>query len=296
MGGRRLRIESVPVPGGACAVARSAGDGPTLLLVHGITASHRSWQAVVDRLRTPATILAPDLRGRGGSAALPGPFGFAAHARDLLAILDHYGVSQAVAVGHSMGAYVALELARTAPDRVGGVVLVDGGLALPVPPGVDPDLLLKAVLGPAMARLGMTFPSREAYHDYWRAHPALQDRGAWSPYLEAYLDYDLTGEPPALKSVVNPEAVAEDGRGPLAPETATLVDGVQQRMLLLTAERGLLNQPEPLLPKALVQSKCERLGNLEWREIPDTNHYTITLGSGAQAVAEAIDRFAATAE
>jgi len=294
MSERRLRIESVPVRGGEYAVGRSDGGGPTLLLVHGITASHRSWQSVIDRLETPAPILAPDLRGRGGSAKLPGPFGFATHAEDLTAVLDHYGVGRALCVGHSMGAYVALELALEAPDRISGLVLVDGGLALPVPPGIDPDFLLKAVLGPAMARLSMTFPTREAYLDYWRVHPALQDPGAWNADLEAYLDYDLTGEPPALKSVVNPDAVAEDGRGPLAPETATLVDGVRHRMLLLTAERGLLNQPEPLLPKALVQSKCDRLPNLEWREIPDTNHYTITLGSGAGAVAEAIDRFAAS--
>jgi len=296
MGERQLRIDSVPVRGGECAVGRFGGGDPTLLLVHGITASHRSWQGVIDRLETPATILAPDLRGRGGSAKLPGPFGFRTHAEDLIAILDHFGVARALCVGHSMGAYVGLELALRAPDRVSGLVLVDGGLALPVPPGIDPDFLLKAVLGPAMARLSMTFPTREAYLDYWRVHPALQDPGAWNADLEAYLDYDLTGEPPALKSAVNPDAVAEDGRGPLAPETATLVDGVQQRMLLLTAERGLLNQPEPLLPKALVQSKCDRLPNLEWREIPGTNHYTITLGSGAGAVADAIDRFAASVE
>jgi len=293
---RKPEMLAVPVTGGGYAVARWPGSATTILMVHGITGSHRSWPPVVDRMRSPATILAPDLRGRGGSASLPGPFGFSAHARDLLALLDHQGVERAVYVGHSMGAYVGLELARQAPDRLQGLVLVDGGLALPVPPGVDPDALIKAVLGPAVARLAMAFPSREAYHDYWRAHPALQDPGAWSGYLEDYLDYDLGGTPPELRSVVSSEAVAVDGRGPLAPETSTLIDGVTLPMLLLTAERGLLNQPEPLMPKALVESKRQLLPNLEWVELADTNHYTITLGSGAGRVAEAIDRFTARVE
>ncbi|MGK3816897.1 alpha/beta fold hydrolase, partial [Enterococcus faecium] len=52
-------------------------------------------------------LLAPDLRGRGRSADLSGPFGMSAHSDDLAAILDAAGVDRALIVGHSMGAFVS---------------------------------------------------------------------------------------------------------------------------------------------------------------------------------------------
>jgi pimeloyl-ACP methyl ester carboxylesterase len=286
-------VERVPVAGGDYTVARWPGEGATLLAVHGITASHLAWVPVVDRLTSRATVLAPDLRGRGGSASLPGPFGMAAHVADLIATLDHLGIREVVLVGHSLGAYVGIEFARTAPGRTRGLVLVDGGLSLPVPPGIDPEQVLRAVLGPALARLEMLFPSREAYREFWREHPAFRSPGSWSPAVERYIDYDLVGEAPMFHSRVDPEAVRVDGRAPLAPEASTRVEGVACPMLLLTAPRGLLDQPEPLLPRALIDRTLARVPHLAWREIPDTNHYTIVLGSGGPQVAAEIDGFVA---
>jgi pimeloyl-ACP methyl ester carboxylesterase len=290
---RSYQLDRVPVAGGEYTVARWGDPAAgAVLLLHGITASHKSWRPVVDRLTFPGLLLAPDLRGRGGSGKLPGPFGLAAHVRDLLATLDHYRVERPLVVGHSRGAYLALEFAATARDRAAALVLVDGGLALPMPPGLDPQVGLAAVLGPALARLERTFESREAYREFWRVHPSFQDPGAWSEYVEDYVDYDLEGTPPALRSKVNVEAVRTDGAAPLSSDIATLIDRVRLPMLLLTAPRGLLNQPEPLLPKALVDATRARLPRLQWKEIPDTNHYTITMGSGAAAVAAEIDRLA----
>ena len=53
------------------------------------------------------------------------------------------------------------------------MLLLDGGLSAPLPDGVDPQAVAAAVLGPALARLNERFPSRAAYHDWWRAHPAF---------------------------------------------------------------------------------------------------------------------------
>ena len=88
-------------------------------------------------------------------------------------LLDREGVEQAVVAGHSMGAYVAAQLAAEHPERVRALVLVDGGLPLPVPDGVDPDALLNATLGPAIERLTATFPDFEAHRAFWRRHPAF---------------------------------------------------------------------------------------------------------------------------
>src|SRR5262245_60436320 len=155
---------AVPVAGGSLHVGVAGAPvgtpgAPVVLAVHGITGSHRSWSPTVRHLGDAVTVLAPDLRGRGESAGLPGPFGMAAHVEDLVAVLDHVGCSRAVVAGHSMGGYIVARFAATAPDRVSAAVMVDGGLPLPVPPDVDPDVLLAAVLGPSLARLQMTFPS-----------------------------------------------------------------------------------------------------------------------------------------
>src|SRR6478672_7748086 len=175
-----------PTPGDASAV---------VVLVHGITASHVEWRAVARLLaeRGGLCLLAPDLRGRGRSAALPPPDGLGTHVEDLLAVLDDAGVGRAVLVGHSMGAFVVALVAAGHPERAASVVLVDGGLPLPVPAGVDVDAALLAVLGPALERLRRTFASEEEYVAFWRAHPAFA--GRWDDDVEAYVRYDLTGAP-----------------------------------------------------------------------------------------------------
>ncbi|MFD0478122.1 alpha/beta fold hydrolase [Nonomuraea thailandensis] len=168
------------------------GTGPrTIIAVHGITASLMAWAAVGRRLPDGWSLVAMDLRGRGHSASLPGPYGLPRHAEDVLRVADHVGAGpDAVLTGHSMGAYVAA--LAGARREFAGVVLVDGGIPLPpIPEGMDPGAALEATLGPALARLRQTFPSAEAYVDFFKAHPAFA--GRWNADVEAYVRYDLTG-------------------------------------------------------------------------------------------------------
>jgi pimeloyl-ACP methyl ester carboxylesterase len=265
-----------------------------ILMVHGISASHLAWSRVVN---APALadhdIIAPDLRGRGASSELPGPYGLLQHVEDLVAVLEALALTKVCFVGHSMGAYIGVHFATREPRRVSSVVLVDGGVALPLPEGLAPATLLEKILGPALARLSREFESREAYRDFWRAHPAFQDAGAWNDEVEAYFDYDLTGEPPHMRSRVKEAAVREDGLGPMEPRMVTLMDDIRVPTLLTTAVRGLLNQPEPLMPVAAVKARCAANPALSWRELADTNHYSITLGSGAAPLAAEIAAFSA---
>lgn len=262
-----------------------------LMLVHGITASHMAWPRFVNALADERRLLAPDLRGRGKNADLPAPYGFPQHIDDILAVMDAEAIDKAVWVGHSLGAYIGLDFAVAHPDRLAALVLVDGGLALPMPAGKSADEVIKAILGPALARLEKTFSTRESYHDFWRAHPAFQDDGAWNEDVLAYVDYDLTGEPPNMRSVVNSHAIEVDSHYPLAPEMVTRINEVDLPTLLLTAPRGLLNQEKPLLPISLVKQATERNSHVEAGEISDTNHYSIVTGSGAAPVALAVSNF-----
>ncbi len=126
--------------------------------MHGITANSHAWLAVARELAGRVRVVAPDLRGRGASNALPPPFGMAAHADDLRALLDQLGAERAVFAGHSLGGYIVARLAADHPDRVRAAVLVDGGLTIPsAGEGVDPQEFADAFLGPALARLRLTF-------------------------------------------------------------------------------------------------------------------------------------------
>ena len=277
----------VPVVGGSLHVGRW-GDGPRVVVAaHGITGNHRSWQGVARALGPDVSLVAPDLRGRGLSAQLPGPYGMAAHAADLVAVLDHLRLDRAVITGHSMGGYVATTAATTHPTRWAAVVLVDGGVALPLPRGADPADLLAGVLGPALTRLEMTFASRDAYHAFWRTHPALSDPGAWTDDTEAWLDYDLAGTEPELHSSASLDAVRADGLELLTDGAVRRAFGdMTQPAVLLRAPRGLLNEVPPLLPDELLDPLRARWPIQLEMLVDNTNHYSIVLSHrGARAVA-----------
>jgi lipase len=283
----QLRVLNIAVDGGNLRVLQWGTGKRVAVAVHGITASAMSWQAVARHMPPDWTLAAPDLRGRGHSNDLPGPYGLERHARDVVAVLRHFG-GRPVLAGHSMGAYVALLARDIQPGLVRRLVLVDGGLPLPVPEGADLDATLEASLGPAITRLSQTFPSTEAYLDFWRAHPALADH--WTPDVEAYVRYDLTGEPGQLRPRAAAEAVRADGRDVLAEKPAADALGKLNRPTpLLIAPAGLFGQPPPLLPPDVVAAWRERVPQLRPQVIPDVNHYTILFEKeAAAAVSQAI--------
>jgi lipase len=292
----RYRTVDVSVPGGDLRVGVWEGTtdaAPTVLLIHGVTASHLSWPFVAQRL-PEVRVVAPDLRGRGRSNDLSGPAGLAAHARDMVAVLDVLGVERAVVVGHSMGAFVALVLGDLYPERVSRVVLVDGGLPLDLPAGMGTDDIIRLVLGPTAERLAMRFASVEAYLDFWRAHPAF--RRDWTPELEAYLAYDLVGAEPDLRPATSYETLEEDSidqntGGAIADALARL----RHPTVLLTAERGLLDQVPALYARERIPALARDYPGLQHVAVPDVNHYTIAMSErGADAVATVVREQLAT--
>jgi pimeloyl-ACP methyl ester carboxylesterase len=284
----------VPVSGGSLAGGvwnPAARDAAPVLAIHGITATHLSWVLVAGRL-PGVRLIAPDLRGRGRSGQLPPPWGIRDHADDMVRVLDALEVDRAVVAGHSMGAFVAVRTADQHPDRVSALVLVDGGLPLPLPPGIPEDELAATLLGPAGERLSRTYASREAYTAFWREHPAFRDH--WNPAVEAYVQYDLDAVEGGFRSSARLEAVAanvvqqsgDDGyREALA--------GLRVPVDFLRAHRGLVDDPPGLYPDGLLDESAPLIPQLRVHEIDDVNHYTLLLSdSGARSVAEFVGRVA----
>jgi pimeloyl-ACP methyl ester carboxylesterase len=106
---------------------RSAGTGPVVVLVHGITSTSATWAKVVPYLAERFTVVAPDLLGHGESAKPRGDYSLGAYAsgiRDLLFALGH---ERATFVGHSLGGGVAMQLAYQFPEHCERLVLVSSG-------------------------------------------------------------------------------------------------------------------------------------------------------------------------
>lgn len=105
-------------------VCRVQGEGPAVLLLHGLGGSHDDWYRQVPALAARYRAIAPDLRGFGASERQE-PYTIQQHARDAAALLDALGETRAHVVGLSMGGAIAMELALSEPDKVAGLVLAN---------------------------------------------------------------------------------------------------------------------------------------------------------------------------
>ncbi|MDW4572940.1 alpha/beta hydrolase [Microbacterium sp. M3] len=289
----RYRALDVPVPGGTLRAGvweptDAAPGAPTVLLVHGVTASHLAWPFVVDRL-PGVRVIAPDLRGRGRSNGIEGAAGMAAHADDLATLLDAVGVDRAVVVGHSMGGFVSVVFAHRHPERVSRLLLVDGGLPLDVPSGLSADELVAGILGPTAARLSMRFADVGEYLEFWRRHPAFA--AAWTAELEEYLAYDLVDDGagafrPATSYATTADDTVDMNTGTALPEALA---GLRHPTRVLTAPRGLQDDPPGLYAPEYLAGVLEAFPEVTHERIDGVNHYTIVMSpDGAAVVATAV--------
>jgi pimeloyl-ACP methyl ester carboxylesterase len=114
-----------------------AGQGPVVLLLHGLGCDHTTWSPVIDSLARRYTVIAPDLLGHGLSAKPRADYsvgGYANGMRDLLTVL---GIDRATVIGHSFGGGVAMQFAYQFPERTERLMLVaSGGLGAEVTPAI----------------------------------------------------------------------------------------------------------------------------------------------------------------
>ena len=114
---------------------QAAGEGPLLVLLHGITSTSDSWRKVMPTLAERYTVIAPDMVGHGRSAKPRGDYSLGAYAagvRDLLAVL---GFERGTVVGHSLGGGIAMQFSYLFPEYVERMALIStGGLRQGGPP------------------------------------------------------------------------------------------------------------------------------------------------------------------
>jgi pimeloyl-ACP methyl ester carboxylesterase len=205
-----MAIQHVSIHGHDVAY-RKVGDGPAILLVHGMAGSASTWRYVAPALAQHATVIAPDLPGHGRSDKGRGDYSLGAFAsilRDLLVALGHERVT---VVGQSLGGGVAMQFAYQYPERCERLVLVSsGGL------GQEVHLLLRALSFPgaeyALA-LGCSAPVRNVgtwvgdvlgrvglrpqplVEEMWRAYASLGDAETRQAFVRTLRSVvDVTGQ------------------------------------------------------------------------------------------------------
>jgi pimeloyl-ACP methyl ester carboxylesterase len=243
---------------------RTAGEGPVLLLIHGITGTSEQWNDVFPLLAERYTVVAPDLLGHGRSAKPRGDYSLGAYAvgiRDLLIALGH---RRATVVGHSLGGGIALQFAYEYPVFVERLVVVSsGGLGrevhlllraatLPgaelVLPLIAHDRVLSAgiLAGRLLRRFGLEAAPDLA--EMARGYASLSDAGARQAFLHT------------LRAVLDPlgQRVSATDRLYLAAMVPSLI---------------LWGRLDPLIPCAHAESAHEAMPGSELQIFEGSGHF-----------------------
>src|SRR4051794_5775108 len=236
---------------GHCVAYRSAGSGPVIVLVHGITSTSETWERVMPALAKRFTVIAPDLLGHGGSAKPRGDYSLGAYAsgvRDMLIALGH---ERATFVGHSLGGGVAMQLAYQFPERCERLVLIDSGglgsevnmlLRMATLPGAEfvlPLLANQRVLGAGrgvgrfLGRVGLHVQTDIA--EMARGHASLAERDARAAFVHT------------LRTIVDPvgQRVNANDRLYLAEEVPFLIIWGQRDSIIPVAHAHSVHERVP---------------------------------------------------
>jgi len=285
----------VPGDGVVLAFGYWPGRGAPVVALHGLTATGMCFAGIAERLAGRCAVFAPDLRGRGDSDKPEGPYGMAQHARDVAAAMRAMGLGPSIIVGHSMGAYVAAALAAQEPGLASGLVLLDGGYVPDAPAGVSPGDGLNAALAQRIAQLRQTYPSRQAYREFWRKQPHFPPED-WNRWVEAFLDSEIGGDGPVQPKALEAGVLADLGEVLQREAVNARLKTIRVPTVLVRAESGFTPGQPPLFPDALEAEFRTCLPHLEDHKIAGTTHYTMVLGErGATKSAELICELAGRA-
>jgi lipase len=271
------------VPGEVELAIWRSGTGPDpAICLHGITAQHRAFNALARCLAPSRSLVGVDLRGRGDSEKPDSGYGLEAHARDVIHVLDHLELEDAVIVGHSMGAFAALETALSYPDRVRALVLLDGGWprveASPEEMTEEQEQEAAAIeegLERAFRRLDMTFESPNDYLNFWfpDQNLTLDDL---PPDLTDYYLYDLEKVQDSYSPKAS-RAAAEKDSSAVSSEAPTLEElrGVRHPVALVRASEGFFPGADPLISDETRDAMAGALDLRSETRVEGATHYTM---------------------
>ncbi len=171
------------------------GDGPPLLILHGLFGSGRNWATIAKSLAPQRKILTVDLRNHGESP-WNDEMNYSAMADDVLRLIEKENLEQPTLLGHSMGGKVAMVAAMTEPDAIGSLVVAD---IAPVSYGHSHDPYVEA-----MQSLDLSTVQRRGEADV-ALSVAIHDKG-----VRGFLLHNLVFEDEGPRWRLNLEAIASN--------------------------------------------------------------------------------------
>lgn len=246
-------IEVVQAAAGPFEVLTRPGTTEPVLAVHGVSSNNRLWSWVLDAA-PEVSMIAPDLAGRGGTPARPGPSSVAEHAEQLVTLLDALGLDRVHLLGMSLGGFVVTELAARHPDRVRTVTLVDGGLPVDFGEQGPPPTAAVAPKFRAQYATDRIWADEAAYLDDYRGSVAPLI-GADDPRMRTLVGHDLTVVDGGLSVHRDLETVVDDAVSVLASEApAAAFAAVRAPMRLVYAPWSIGADSAPMYATAHVES------------------------------------------
>jgi pimeloyl-ACP methyl ester carboxylesterase len=242
---------------------RDVGEGPVLLLLHGIAGSSRAWREVMPALAGDYRLIAPDMLGHGESAKPIGDYSLGAYASGIRDFLGVLGVERATIVGQSFGGGVAMQLAYQHPEVCERLVLVDsGGLGREVNP-----ILRAATLPLAEYVMPILFPTfvRDRGDSISRF---LKDRGIRSGRAaEMWLAYR------SLTETENRKAFVRTVRSVIDPGGQTV--SAMDRLYLAAAVPTLIvwGEDDPIIPVSHAHAAHEVIPGSRLEILPGVGHF-----------------------
>lgn len=257
------------------------GEGPTIVMMHGLTANAYSFQGLVNAgLTDYGHVLSLDLRGRGRSDKPAAGYRMEDHARDVLGLLEHLGCGPVVLAGHSFGGLLTYYMAAHYPERVERCIVMDA------PAYVHEGILEQ--IQPSLDRLEQTWESWEDYLQYVRAMPYYPD-GWWDDALEVYYRADVeTLADGRVKPRSGSDEIRQCVEATLNEDWDAIVRKIQQPVLFLRAPEafGPTGYP-PIVPQEQATATLERLANGQLID-GEGNHITYLFGDHAAKAVSAI--------
>ena len=259
-----------------------ANEGKKILvLLHGLTANSRAFEGLISNgLANEYELLIPDLRGRGLSSHPAFGYSFKKHAEDIMGLIKPFKGREIILVGHSFGGLLSSYLCYLYPSAFSKVVFLDAAPEM----NKKTPLMLQTALG----RLDKTFESQNAYFDYIKQSPYMEEM--WDKDMEIYYEADIdvfengTVEPKSdLAQIIQIATYASKEPFPL------YFSSIKQPALLISAD-GVYNLDEPILPTYLARKASDLLKNGQLLT-SNGNHHTMLYGKYAHEMVDWISEF-----
>lgn len=262
------------------------GPGPTLLLLPGLTANRHTFDGLIAAgLNHHFHVLSVDMRGRGNSDK-PENYAIAAHAADIVGLLDALGLERIVLGGHSFGGLMTMYLGALIPQRITKLVLIDSAISLATE-------RTRELIAPALARLNTTYPSWDAYLTLMKQAPYFYG-WPWDTLVESYYRADVaTNADGTVQPHSRSEHIEACMRAVIAEPWQAIIAKVAHPVLLLHTP-GAYGPPgaPPIVSEEQAEEMADLLQDCRYVEVAG-NHMTMLYNEGAEHIVRAIVGFAA---